>query len=142
MPFVRGSRKMSLVKDVSSGDEEDEDCESGSINPFRILLVGATDVGKSSLINRCIGQEPRLPDGSKNPKAAFTAAVGTGNKGTTTFSRTYVDTAPDIREQTNGRVIHWCDTVGIGTTREDVSNGGLLAELEEMQKMGIKVRGT
>ena len=113
-------------------------CDS-DIRCFRVLLIGPTDVGKSSIINRFIHQEPLKTDGSENEQAARTASTegtGTGANGTTEVCRTYRVPAST---ETGGLVIELVDSVGIGTTREGAQGGGLLADLEEMSGLGEKV---
>ena len=114
-----------------------EMCDS-DVKKFRMLLLGATDVGKSSLINCFIGEEPFLSNGSVNPKAAATACVGSGAGGTTLTALSH--TAPPS-PKTDHRVIEITDMIGIGTTRkgeDGATEGGLLIDLEEMKNMGEK----
>jgi len=106
---------------------------------FRVLIIGPTNIGKSSLINRFIGEEPLLQDGkTENPAAACTAQVGSGTKGTTVVCKSY-RAVTSQRLQLDGRVLRLVDTIGSGTTMDGESmGGGLLADLEEMQKLGEK----
>ena len=103
-----------------------------SARPFRGLLVGPTNIGKSSIINRCIGVEPftPMPDGEPTDGAAKTAREGSGNDGCTANCESYYF-------EHKGRTIELVDSAGAGTTTEEAtSSAGLIAEMEDMARQG------
>ena len=127
---------------ASASEEEEEGEESGAQmrKPFRLLLIGATSVGKSSLINRFVGEEPFLPDGSVNPdfEGAPIARAGSGAGGTTLTAYSY-PTDPSRPVIVDDRAIEITDMTGIGTTRKgkDGEEGGLLADLKRLKDLKV-----
>ena len=112
-------------RDDDEDDDDDEDMEvDEDDDKFRMAIIGATDVGKSSLINSFM----QIPD-SSHPGAARTSQRGSGNHGCTLSCDSY-------ECKIAKRDCSLLDSIGVGTTLTDAKHGGLLAELEALKRTG------